>query len=111
MYGTLAVKCSHLAEADAARLCPPWLAQEIAIVLPKLVVPMGERALNAVNGLDYPLAEPLRAEPGVVQRWTPTIDALYVPDIDDSLDEQNAKREFWAAFRALGEWHEAQPPY
>jgi uracil-DNA glycosylase family 4 len=111
MYGTLAVKCSHLAESDAADLCPPWLAEEIAIVMPKLVVPMGERALAAINRLDSPLAEPLRDEPGVVQRWTPTIEALYVPDIDESLDEQNAKRAFWAAFRAIGEWHEAQPPY
>ena len=111
MYGTLAIKCSHLAESDAANLCPPWLAEEIAIVMPKLVVPMGERALEAISRLDYPLAEPLRDEPGVVQRWTPTIEALYVPDIDESLDEQNAKRAFWAAFRTIGEWHEAQPPY
>jgi uracil-DNA glycosylase family 4 len=111
MYGTLAVKCSHLAESDAASLCPPWLADEIAIVMPKLVVPMGERTLAALNRLDYPLAEPLREEAGVVQRWTPTIEALYVPDIDESLDEQNAKRAFWAAFRAIGEWHVAQPPY
>lgn len=111
MYGTLAVKCSHLSETDAARMCPPWLTREIAIVMPKLVVPMGERTLEALNALDYPLAEPLRAELGVIQRWTPTIEALYVPDIDASLDEQHAKRAFWAAFRALGEWHEAQPPY
>lgn len=111
MYGTLAVKCSHLAERDAASLCPPWLAQEIAIVMPKLVVAMGEPALDALNRLDYPLAELVRGEVGIVQRWTPTIDALYVPDIDASLDEQNAKRAFWTAFRAIGEWHEAQPPY
>jgi hypothetical protein len=57
------------------------------------------------------MAEPLAADVGVVQKWTPTIEALYVPDIDESLDEQNAKRAFWAAFRALGDWHEAQPPY
>ena len=111
MYGTLAIKCSHLAESDAAELCPPWLAEEIAIVMPKLVVPMGERALDAINRLDYPLAEPLTDQAGAIQRWTPTIEALYVPDIDESLDEQNAKRAFWAAFRAIGEWHEAQPPY
>ncbi len=37
--------------------------------------------------------------------------ALYVPNIDESLDEQDSKRAFWAAFRALGEWHAAQPPY
>lgn len=111
IYGTLAVKCSHIPEQDAAQLCPPWLAQEIAIVMPKLVMPMGDAALAALNGLDYPMAEPLRADQGVIQRWTPTIDALFVPDIDASLDEQGAKRAFWAAFRALGEWHEAQPPY
>lgn len=111
IYGTLAVKCSHLAEDDAAKRCPPWLAQEVAIVMPKLVVPMGELALDALNRLGYPLSEPLAVEPGVLQRWTPTIEALYVPDIDDSLDEQNAKRAFWAAFRAIGDWHEAQPPY
>jgi uracil-DNA glycosylase len=111
MYGTLAVKCSHLSERDAATMCPPWLAQEIAIVMPKLIVAMGEPALDAINRLDYPLAEHVRRETGVVQHWTPTIDALFVPDIDASLDEQHAKRAFWSAFRAIGEWHEAQPPY
>ena len=28
-----------------------------------------------------------------MQRWTPTIEALVVPDIDASLDEQGAKRD------------------
>lgn len=111
IYGTLAVKCGHLPPAEAGRRCPPWLADEIAIVMPKLVLPMGEPALEALNNLGYPLAEPVRPDPGVIQRWTPTIDLLYVPDIDESLDEQASKRAFWAAFRALGEWHEAQPPY
>ena len=46
-----------------------------------------------------------------MQRLTPTIEVIYMPNIDDSLDEQDAKREFWPAFRALGEWHAAQPPY
>jgi len=48
---------------------------------------------------------------GVIQRLTPSCDALYVPDIDRSLDEEVAKREFWAAFRALGEWYADFPPY
>jgi hypothetical protein len=34
-----------------------------------------------------------------------------VPDIDRSLDEERAKREFWGAFRALGEWYADFPPY
>ena len=32
-------------------------------------------------------------------------------DIDASLDEEAAKREFWSAFRVLGDWYAAQPPY
>lgn len=111
IYGTLAAKCDHDAVGDPSRLDGSWLSSEVAIVLPKLIVPMGERALAAINALDYPMAEPLSADTGVIQRWTPTIEALYVPDIDESLDEQHSKRAFWAAFRALGDWHEAQPPY
>ncbi len=111
IYGTLAAKCLHDMDLDPSHVDGAWLSSEIAIVLPKLIVPMGERALAAINALDYPMAEPLRDEIGVIQKWTPTIEALYVPDIDESLDEQNAKRAFWAAFRALGDWHEAQPPY
>jgi len=47
----------------------------------------------------------------VVTRWTPSIEALVTPDIDDALDEQDAKRRFWAAFRALGDWYAAEPPW
>lgn len=111
LYGTLCVKCGHEDPDAVANLSTTWLARELQIVLPKLVVPMGPRALEALNRLEYPLSEPLRAEPGAVQRFTPTIEAIYVPDIDESLDEQGAKRSFWAAFRAIGDWHEAQPPY
>ncbi len=42
---------------------------------------------------------------------TPSIEALYVPNIDDSLDEETAKREFWSAFRVLGQWWADLPPY
>ena len=111
LYGTLCLKCARLDPAEALSLCLPWLSREVHIVQPKLIVPMGEDVVEALGSLDHPLAEPLRAEPGVVQRWTPTIEALYVPDIDASLDEQGAKRAFWEAFRAIGDWHQAQPPY
>ena len=111
LYGTLCVKCSHLDESEVTELCMPWLARELHIVQPKLIVPMGERVIEALGTLAFPASEPLRDEPGAVQRWTPTIEALVVPDIDASLDEQGAKRAFWAAFRAIGDWHQAQPPY
>ena len=51
------------------------------------------------------------ARPGEIQRFTPTIDALVTPDIDASLDEQDAKTRFWNAFKALGAWWAELPPY
>jgi len=72
---------------------------------------MGADALVALGEMDIPLAHPLAEQMGVLQQLTPTIEALYVPNIDESLDEQDAKREFWAAFRTLGDWYVAQPPY
>jgi uracil-DNA glycosylase len=72
---------------------------------------MGERAVAFVNDLRFPLADPLDAGAGGIQRFTPTINALVTPDIDDSLDEQAAKTRYWNAFKALGPWWAEQPPY
>jgi uracil-DNA glycosylase family 4 len=111
VYGTLCAKCplSDVALADDA--CIARVVQEIAIVQPKIIVVMGRDALLALGELDVPLAQPLQERVGEVQQLTPTIEALYVPNIDESLDEQEAKRAFWDAFRALGDWYVAQPPY
>jgi uracil-DNA glycosylase family 4 len=111
VYGTLCAKCplSDASLADFA--CVSRVLQEIAIVQPKIIVVMGRDALIALGEMDVPLARPLQEQLGEVQQLTPTIEALYVPNIDDSLDEQEAKRAFWDAFRALGDWYAAQPPY
>jgi hypothetical protein len=61
--------------------------------------------------MDIPLARELHPRMGEVQQLTPMIDALYVPNIDESLDEQDSKRAFWSSFRALGDWYVSQPPY
>ena len=111
VYGTLCVKCPLSDAALADPGCIARITEEIAIVQPKIVVTMGPDALFALNDMDIPLARPLREELGLIQQLTPSIDALYVPNIDDALDEQDAKRDFWSAFRALGEWYAAQPPY
>ena len=63
----------------------------------QLVVIMGEDALAAVQELDIPLRRELEPVLGTIQSLTPVIDALYVPNIDDALDEDGAKRHFWAA--------------
>jgi uracil-DNA glycosylase family 4 len=111
VYGTLCVKCPVSDPALADPACVARLVEEIAIVQPKIVVIMGPEALAAVNELEMPLRRALAPEPGVLQRLTPSIEALYVPDIDDALDEESAKREFWAAFRVLGQWWADLPPY
>jgi uracil-DNA glycosylase family 4 len=111
VYGTLCVKCPVADTALAAPECIARLVEEIAIVQPKIVVVMGPEALAELNGLELPLAREIRAAPGDIQTLTPSIDALYTPDIDDALDEEQAKREFWRAFRVLGEWYSDFPPY
>ena len=111
VYGTLCVKCPLADSSLAEPECVARVLEEIAIVQPRVIVAMGPDALATLNDLDVPLARPLAARVGEVQRLTPTCEGLYVPNIDESLDEQDAKRAFWEAFRVLGEWWAAQPPY
>lgn len=111
VYGTLCVKCPVSDTSLADPGCMARVVEELAIVQPKIVVVMGEEALAVLNDLDVPLARPIVAEPGAVQTLTPSVDALYTPDIDLSLDEESAKRAFWSAFRVLGDWYADLPPY
>jgi uracil-DNA glycosylase family 4 len=111
VYGTLCVKCPVAEPSLAAPECVARLVEELAIVSPRVVVVMGEPALDVLCGLDYPMARPLEPRPGVVQSFTPTVDAIFVPDIDSSLDSEASKREFWRAFRVLGDWYAELPPY
>jgi uracil-DNA glycosylase family 4 len=111
VYGTLCVKCPVADTALAAPECIARLVEEIAIVQPRIVVVMGPEALATLNELALPLAQEVRAEPGAVQSLTPSIEAMYVPNIDEALDEEAAKRGFWTAFRRLGDWYADFPPY
>ena len=108
VYGTNCVKFAEGADDDEAR---GWLTRELHIVQPKLVVTLGEDALTFLNDLEFPLAQPVEATLGELQRFTPTVEALVVPDIDTSLDEQPAKTAFWNAFKVLGSWWAELPPY
>ncbi len=111
VYGTLCVKCPVADPSMADPSCVARLAEEFAIVQPKIIVVMGPEALAVVNDLDVPLSRELSSDYGELQRLTPSVEALYVPNIDDSLDEESAKREFWSAFRVLGQWWADLPPY
>jgi uracil-DNA glycosylase family 4 len=111
VYGTLCVKCPVPDTSLADPACVARIAEEIAIVQPKMIVVMGEDALLTLNDLELPLAQQVREQPGEIQAMTPSIEALYVPNIDEALDEESAKRAFWNAFRELGEWYAELPPY
>jgi uracil-DNA glycosylase len=105
------VKCPVIDPDLADPVCVGRLLEEITIVAPKLIVVMGEDALATVNDLGVPLSQPLRATPGELQQLTPSMQALLVPNIDDSLDDESAKRAFWNAFRVVGRWWDELPPY
>ncbi len=111
VYGTLCVKCPVPDPAMADPGCVARLAEELAIVAPRIVVVMGAEALGVLNDLSLPLARAVALDAGALQRLTPSIEALYVPNIDDALDEESAKRRFWSAFKVLGQWWADLPPY
>ena len=107
IYGTNCVKY----EGEPADEAHEWLSRELHIVQPKLVVAMGQDAVACLNAVRFPLSAELEPTIGEIQPFTPTVDALVVPDIDVSLDEQAAKRAFWTAFQRLGSWWTELPPY
>jgi uracil-DNA glycosylase family 4 len=111
VYGTLCVKCPVPDPAMADPACVARLVEELAIVSPKIVVVMGPEALGVLGELEIPLAREVYPTVGAIQKLTPSIDALYVPNIDEALDDESAKRMFWKAFRVLGDWWEELPPY
>jgi uracil-DNA glycosylase family 4 len=111
VFGTLCMKCPLTDPTQASDSCIARVAEEIAIVQPRIIVVMGEEALETLNELELPLSDRIEAREGEVQQLTPTMDALYVPDIDESLDTEDAKQRFWSAFRGLGDWYDRLPPY
>jgi uracil-DNA glycosylase len=107
VYGT---NCVKFAGCDLT-VAAGWLRRELRIVAPRLLVVMGDDALEFLNGIGFPLSQPVEAKVGDLQRFTPTIEALTVPDIDSALDEAPAKTAFWNAFKTIGPWWAALPPY
>lgn len=110
VYGTVTVKCP-VDPVDAAESCTARVLDELTVVQPRIIVVMGEMALEDVNSLGMPGAAPLESRLGAIQQWTPHCEALLTPDLDDCLDDEPYKREFWRAFKRLGDWHGDLPPY
>jgi uracil-DNA glycosylase family 4 len=84
VYGTNCLKFAGQKPEQARSM----LIRELHIVQPKLIVLMGDDTRRFLNELDFPLSDRVESGLGELQRFTPTIDALVVPDIDASLDEQ-----------------------
>ena len=61
VYGTLFVKCPVADTSLADPACLARVAEEIAIVSPKIIVTMGEDALSALDELDAPARPPARS--------------------------------------------------
>ena len=111
VYGTNLVKCHDVSEAEGEKNCPVYWLEEFQITYPRIVVIMGRRTLEVVNQQRIAGMKEIAWEPGALQELTPFCKALVTPDIDDCLDEEPAKIEFWRAFRSLGEWFRDEPPY
>ncbi len=107
VYGTNCLKFADGTDDESRG----FLSRELLIVQPKLIVPMGEASVDFLNSLEFPLADAVEYKPGELQRFTATVQALAVPDIDGSLDEAPAKTRFWNAFKPLGSWWAELPPY
>jgi uracil-DNA glycosylase len=107
VYGT---NCLKIAGQDPEE-ARPWLVRELHIVQPKLLVVMSPRAVEFLNELEFPLSDKLEPQTEGLQRFTATVEALVVPDIDTALDDASAKTAFWNAFKTVGAWWQELPPY
>jgi uracil-DNA glycosylase len=107
VYGTNCLKFAD-GDEDESR---PFLMRELHIVQPKLIVAMGDETIAYLNSIEFPLADKVESTAGELQRFTPTVQVLAVPDIDTALDEAPAKTQFWNAFKPLGQWWAELPPY
>ncbi|MGB0889786.1 MAG: uracil-DNA glycosylase family protein [Solirubrobacterales bacterium] len=110
VYGTVSVKCP-VDPVDASEACTSRVRDELAVVQPRIIVVMGELVVEDLNALAMPGAAVIEPRIGSIQQWTAHCEALITPDLDDCLDDEPYKREFWRAFKRLGDWHGDLPPY
>ncbi|NLV71911.1 MAG: uracil-DNA glycosylase [Actinobacteria bacterium] len=111
VYGTNLVKCHDVDLAEGDKNCPPYWLEEFQITQPRIIVVMGKPTLDVLNRERVAGMKELSWEPGILQEFTPFCKALVTPDIDEALDEEQAKAAFWKAFRNLGDWFRDEPPY
>jgi uracil-DNA glycosylase len=111
VYGTNLVKCHNVRPAEGERNCPLYWLEEFHITHPRIMVVMGRQTLQVINKSRVAGMKRLSWDLGALQTFTPFCKALVTPDIDACLDDDQAKAEFWKAFRSLGDWFADEPPY
>ena len=111
LYGTVCLKAAIDPSGEDLAEARGWLTREIHITQPRMIVAMGDAAHAFLDSIEFPLSVAGDGTAGEIQQWTPTIELLPTPDIDECLDSSQSKQAFWAAFRALGDWYENLPPY
>jgi uracil-DNA glycosylase family 4 len=111
VYGTNLIKCHDVRPVEGEKHCPFYWLEEFTITHPRMIVVMGKRTLQAINKTRVAGMKKLDWSPGTLQTFTPFCQALVTLDIDECLDDDQAKAEFWKAFRSLGEWFADEPPY
>src|SRR2546423_15038054 len=89
--GTLCVKCPTAEPALAAEECVARPLEELAIVSPRILVVMGEPALETVNRLGVSLARPSEPREGGSQAFPPPAEPRHVADLDEAPPERGAK--------------------
>ena len=106
------MKCP-VADTDlSAPECRARVLEELAIVQPRIVVVMGEEALEELNDLDVPLAGEVEAEPGKIQKLTPSCDGALRAGHRPLARRRGARSaSSGSAFRALGDWYADFPPF
>ncbi|MDX6486881.1 MAG: hypothetical protein QOF43_2034 [Gaiellaceae bacterium] len=74
----------------------------------RLTVLYGESGVGKSSLLAAGVVRELRSiAPGA----TVALRSTWSGSIDDALDEVQAKRDFWSAFRIVGQWYADLPPY
>ncbi len=111
LYGTNMVKCAGVPAEQGHANCPAFFREEFLITQPKVIVVMGESALEVLNRNLVAGQKELEWRPGEIQEFSQFCSALVTPDIDEALDDRRAKIAFWRAFRTLGDWFKDEPPY
>jgi uracil-DNA glycosylase len=111
VYGTNLLKCHDVDGKAGEKNCPVYWLEEYQITQPRMIVVMGRPTLELLNQHRVAGMKELDWQPGALQDFTPFCKALVTPDIDESLDDEEAKAAFWKSFRNLGDWFRDEPPY